>query len=358
MAYPASPTTNLPQYSGPGAFNTQSEPNTPAPFAPQPPPGTPRLGAVNPIHAIPDMPLVASHAPTGAAIQQPVGRTGPRTESGMNAPAQALPVQGSRPWGKDDNPQADYLQQAIDIYASMDTGTVGTQPGGPQVSITEEGPVDDSSWRNRLYAERAATANRGSYAAGGGAPGQQRPRDPYQALKTPDMPTFQGEEYAPPERDQAIYDQERRRSMGPGMRALREGTREAISSSQSLDNPNARSKFIQQALHGYGQGLESVASQADRQATMTADRRQAEAVSMYQTKYEYKRNEDLMNYKTEISTIAADFAAESAASVANYNAGFGQGSGTADGTGGSPNARSKSTYYGNNPNMGYFGMSG
>jgi hypothetical protein len=201
---------------------------------------------------------------------------------------------------------------------------------------------------------RTATTG-GSYVGGGGAPGQQGPRDPYQAMKTPDMPEFQGEEYAPPERDQAIYDEERRKAMGPGMRALREGTREAISSSQSLDNPNARGKFIQEALHGYGQGLESVAAQGDRQATMTADKRQAEAVSMYRTKYEYKRSEDLMNYKSEINTIAADFAAESAASMMNYNAGFSQ-EGGAGGTSGTSGARSKSTYYGNNPNIGYFGM--
>jgi hypothetical protein len=166
------------------------------------------------------------------------------------------------------------------------------------------------------------------------------------------MPKFQGEEYAPPERDQAIYDQERRKAMGPGMRALREGTREAISSSQSLDNPNARSKFIQEALHGYGQGLESVAAGADRQATSTADRRHSEALSMYRTKYDYRRDDQLRNYQAEVSQIAADFASESAASMANYNAGFDQ----SGGTGGNSGARSKSTYYGNNgsqPFMGY-----
>jgi hypothetical protein len=147
--------------------------------------------------------------------------------------------------------------------------------------------------------------------------------------------------------------------MGPGMRALREGTREAISSSQSLDNPNARGKFIQQALQGYGQGLESVASGADRQATKTADKRHSEALSMYRTKYDYRRDEDLMNFKTEVTKIANDFAMTSSVDMMNYQAGFGQGGGEQttmqrDRS----NARSKSTYYGNNPNMGYFGMSG
>jgi hypothetical protein len=94
-----------------------------------------------------------------------------------------------------------------------------------------------------------------------------------------------------------------------------------------------------------------VASGAHKTATGVADRRHAEAVSMYSTKFDYKRNEDLMNYKTEIGKIASDFAAESAADFANYNAGFGQGE-QDGGTGGG--ARSKSTYYNNNtPFMGY-----
>lgn len=254
------------------------------------------------------------------------------------------------------DPQSDYAAQAIKVYESM-----GPKQEGGDVGFT--GVPGTGKLADYERSKAGMTGNTGKtpsqpYSIGGGGGGggldQPQPRDPYQALQSPDMPRFEGEEYTPPERDQAIYDQERRKAMGPGMRALREGTREAISSSQSLDNPNARSKFIQQALHGYGKGLESVASQADRQATMTADKRQAEAVSMYRTKYEYKRNEDLMNYKTEIGKIAADFAAESAADMMNYNAGFGQEGGQI--TTNSSGARSKSTYYGNNPNIGYFGM--
>jgi hypothetical protein len=165
------------------------------------------------------------------------------------------------------------------------------------------------------------------------------------------MPKFEGEKYNAPERDEGIYDVERQKAMGPGLRALREGTSEAISSAQSLDNPNARGKFIQQALQGYGQGLESVSAGASKEATNIADRRHSENVADYRIKFDYRRDEDLLNYKTEIGKIASDFAAESAANLANYNAGITDGSG-AQNTG---DARSKSTYYNDKtPNMGYF----
>jgi hypothetical protein len=148
--------------------------------------------------------------------------------------------------------------------------------------------------------------------------------NPYQALQAPELPKFQGQEYAPPEQDQAIYDDERSRAMAPGMRSLREGTREAISSATSLDNPNARGKFIQDALKGYGQGLSQVAGQAHQTATQRSDRKHAEALQAYQTKYDYQNEADLMNFKSEISTIAANFASAEATNLMNYQAGFPQ----------------------------------
>lgn len=350
----------------PQNYNTRPENDTPAPFAPQVPAGTPRLIANEPPSPRGDVSAIPANPQTMGPIPGVSSQSGPMAEmygwAAPNVPNDgALQKTGPNSWTAGSSgpsnstgftqPGQDYLQQAIDTYESMDPA----QEGGT-VGYTGEGHYLDEYNRNADSmggdTRRAPSA---PYSVGGTAPGQQRPRDPYQALQAPDMPKFKGEEYNAPERDQAIYDEERRKAMGPGMRALREGTREAISSSQSLDNPNARGKFIQQALHGYGQGLESVASQADRQATMTADKRHAEAVSMYRTKYDYKRDEDLMNFKGEISTIATNFAAESAASIANYNAGFDQN------TGGQTtmerdraSARSKSTYYGNNPNIGYF----
>ena len=218
-------------------------------------------------------------------------------------------------------PQENYMQQAIDIYESMGAPVADPSRGGPQVTYGQE-EVDDSSWAGRLYAERAASTARNSRSGGGAGAAPGAPRAPYQAIKAPDMPTFQGEEYAPPERDQAIYDEERQRSMGPGLRALREGTREAIASSQSLDNPNARSMFIKQALRGYGQGLEQVSAQAGKEATSISDRRHAEDLQTYRTKYDYRRDDQLRNYQAEVSRIAADFAAQSQAAQTNWAAGM------------------------------------
>jgi hypothetical protein len=174
-------------------------------------------------------------------------------------------------------------------------------------------------------------------------------------MKAPELPEYKGVgEYAPPEEDKGVYQEARREAMGPGMRELREGTREAISSAQSLDNPNARAKFIQQSLKGYGQGLEKVAAGAAKEGRTEARSKRAEQLNLYKTNYDIKSDTYLQNYQNQINTIAANFASEQAAQVTNYNASLDPNINVAGQTGG---ARDKSTYYGNSgaqqPFMGY-----
>jgi hypothetical protein len=178
--------------------------------------------------------------------------------------------------------------------------------------------ADDSSWRNRLYAERAASQNR-SYARSTSVAGPA-PKNvqPVQAMKAPDLPEYEGiGEYAPPEEDEGVYKTARREAMGAGMRELREGTREAISSAQSLDNPNARSKFIRQSLKGYGQGLENVAAGAAREGRTEARDKRREQLDLYKTNYDIRSDTYLKNYQNTINTIASNFASEQAAQAQN-----------------------------------------
>jgi hypothetical protein len=162
---------------------------------------------------------------------------------------------------------------------------------------------------------------------GGGGGGQPGSGQPMEALKAPELPDWNSPGYNPPEEDPNAYKNARREEMGPGMRELREGTREAISSAQSLDNPNARSKFIQQSLKGYGQGLEKVASGASRSARGIAKDKRKEQLHVYDTKHQIKSNNYLVNYQNEINTIAADFASQQAAQVANFNSGYSEAGG-------------------------------
>jgi hypothetical protein len=231
------------------------------------------------------------------------------------------------------------------------------QPEGGEVGHVGTGHYLDEYNRS----VESMTGNTGRAATGGGgrvgsyAPAQRSVK-PMEAMKAPDLPEYKGAgEYTPPEEDEGVYRQARREAMGPGMRALREGTREAISSAQSLDNPNARAKFIQQSLKGYGQGLESVAAGASKEGRTEARFKRQEQLDVYKTNYDIKSNTYLVNYQNQINTIAATFASEQAANVANFNASMDPNVNVA-GSGGSdtPAGRARDEFYGGNqPNMGY-----
>ena len=212
-------------------------------------------------------------------------------------------------------PTAGNIQQAIKTYESMGSYTPNQDPnaGAMYIKQTADGGGIDS-WRNRLYSERNATANRRSGGGGGGNVNQNA--QAAAAIPTPDMPKYEAQAYAPPGEDPGVYNAARAEAMGPGIRALREGTREAISSAQSLDNPNARGKFIKQALQGYGQGLESVSAGASREGRQVAGQKRAEQLDIYRTNYNAKNDAYLKNYQNEINTIATQFAQDQAGAMA------------------------------------------
>jgi hypothetical protein len=134
------------------------------------------------------------------------------------------------------------------------------------------------------------------------------------------MPEYNAPEYTPPGEDPNAYKEARREAIAPGLRAMREGTREAISSAQSLDNPNARALFIKQALQGYGQGLESVAAGAGKEARQVAGDKRSEQLDTYRVQHSVQTDTYLQNYQNQINTIAADFAQQQAVAMQNYNA--------------------------------------
>ena len=231
------------------------------------------------------------------------------------------------------------MDQAIKTYESMSGPAKPGGGGGGQNVYTDAQPTDpNDTWRYGSPADKARSGGGGSYSA---AP-QQRVIAPMKALEAPELPEYKGiGEYKPPEEDESVYKGARREAMGAGMRELREGTREAISSSQSLDNPNARSKFIQQALKGYGQGLEQVAKGASSEARNVAGRKRAEQIDVYRTNYTAKSDVYLKNYQNQINTIAANFASQQNAQTANFNANLDpnttvRGMGGAPGTSGIP----------------------
>jgi len=212
------------------------------------------------------------------------------------------------------------MDRAIKTYESMSGPTDPRSLGGGQNVYTDAQPSDpNDTWRYGSPADKARSAGGGGWSSPSG-PAKQTIA-PMEAMEAPKMPEYKGPgEYKPPEEDEGVYKTARREAMGAGMRELREGTREAISSSQSLDNPNARSKFIQQALKGYGQGLEQVAKGAASEAKGVAGRKRAEELDVYRVNYQAKSDVYLKNYQNQINTIATNFASQQNAQMANWNA--------------------------------------
>jgi hypothetical protein len=114
-------------------------------------------------------------------------------------------------------------------------------------------------------------------------------------------------EYAPPERDEAQEKGFRREYMGPGMAQIRRSTQEAIISSKSFDNPNARAMFIRDALKGVGEGVEKVAGGAQREARAESGRRHSEDITNYVNQWNAKAQEATAKYDSEWKTAMMQF---------------------------------------------------
>jgi len=219
------------------------------------------------------------------------------------------PSQGIREYG---NPGG--IQSAIRTYESMDqpapaaSGPAYVYAGTPRMNDSED------TWRNQVYESRAA--NTRSYSRGGSSPaqGQSGPARVAQAIPAPEMPEYKAPEYKEPEEDPNVYAKEREIAMGPGLRALRQGTREAIMTASSLDNPNAKSEFIKDALTGYGEGLESVTSGAHKQARQVQMDKRNQQLETYRIKYKAQSDAYMINYQNKINKIATDYANQQAQS--------------------------------------------
>jgi hypothetical protein len=225
---------------------------------------------------------------------------------------------GGRSYSQFAQPRPDYLQQAIDIYSSNQTQR--PRDNSREVYVTDYQDNYNERIANRYVPQ--GSGGRSSTYTRGGQPAFQREIQNLQAIEVPEAPEFKAREYKPPEEDESIYGKARQEAISPGLRSLRQGTREAISSAQSLDNPTARGQFIKQALQGMGAGLENVASQASREARTVARDKRAEQLSIYNTKYQARSAADKINYQAKVNQMAQDFAQQQMIAQANYQQQF------------------------------------
>lgn len=114
-------------------------------------------------------------------------------------------------------------------------------------------------------------------------------------------------EYKPPEYDEKKEKALRSEYMGPGMAQARRAVSQAIVSSKSLDNPNARSMFIQNALSGLGQAVEKVSTGASQQARAEARARYSDELGKYFTGWKALAEETKLNWDAEWKSALTNF---------------------------------------------------
>jgi len=207
--------------------------------------------------------------------------------------------------------------------AIVDSSAGVIQPG---VTVSGSTPQSFQSGMSTWAGGSPGTANRsasggrsggGAIAAGTNTPAIPEPK--YNAPKAPTMPEYTAREYSPPGEDKSYESAKRRELMGAGVRALRQGTQEAIVGARSLDNPAARKSFVRDTLEGYGRGLESVSAGATKGAMAAAGQKRAEQLKIYDTQYSNKSSADKVNYENEVNRLGADFASAQWGAQSDYS---------------------------------------
>lgn len=180
-----------------------------------------------------------------------------------------------------------------DTRAMMDPRAGAMVPGGgaPQAEGLDTWRFGSPSDIRRARTG-GGTGGRGGYAS---TPAPGAPIPEFHFSGSLDLPDYQ-----PPAEDDEFYKRERSALMGRGLRGLRNRTQEAIISSKSIDNPNARRQFVKDVLSGYGEGLEAVSAEAGREAKAEVGRKRAEEVSIYNAQYQAESQEAKANYDQQL----------------------------------------------------------
>ena len=237
------------------------------------------------------------------------------------SPMQTQPVSGGYGGGqgvikRQQNPWA-----ATSIYENLANQPIYRNPYEQPGGVYGPGPQaaqPQDTWRYGSPSDvRMAQYGGGG---GGGAPGIPAGQAPlvlpkFEFDKKLDLP-----DYKPPEEDPMLYKRYRQEAMGRGEREIRNRAQEAILSSKSIDNPQARKQFINAVLSGVGQGMESVAAGAGREARGLAGQKRAEQMQIYNAKYKAKSTEAMSQYEQDFKTALLNYQAQMTQAEANRGA--------------------------------------
>ena len=86
----------------------------------------------------------------------------------------------------------------------------------------------------------------------------------------------------------------------------------AIISAKSMQNPQARAKYVGEVLRGLGSGLASLSLQAGKAGRAEAGRKRSEQIRTYEAKYKAESAEALAQYDAEMTQAIAQWQADMA----------------------------------------------
>lgn len=214
------------------------------------------------------------------------------------------------------------MQDALDIYGSIDYYQPEADPmAGSQVQTGGgQETTDTSSWRNRIYADRAANrATRGGPVGGGayGGPVYDYPElniGQFEYGATLDLPGYEPPEYDKGE-ERAIREEFIQSMKGD----LSEQAQSAILGSASVDNPQARGKIIEAALEGFGDALKGITLEGSQEGRKGAQAKYGRDVGVYNTQFEVASQEELARYDRALQEDMMNWEVAMEKEVTGYN---------------------------------------
>lgn len=203
------------------------------------------------------------------------------------------------------------LQKATSIWEDVGNAPVvpGFQKSDPNMPILKR-QINYSGGSMSGYpspSRSAGSVRATGYGGGGGAIAAGSMQQPYKPVEFKAPGQLSLPEYKPPEYDQGQERQYRREYMAPGEAQARRATQEAIISSKSMDNPNARALFIRNALQGLGGALEKISAGATQQARAEANQRHQNEVAAYVGEWNRKARESQAKYDASWQTAMFNF---------------------------------------------------
>jgi hypothetical protein len=243
---------------------------------------------------------------------------------GWGVQSNNLPTASSSAGSGGVNDSVNSIEDALAIYDSIDyyksTGDLNSYVTSGQYNKDVAGYISQQDAANQVgqgsYGSSGGSSG-GSYSAGYDGPIFDRPNLELEEFKSGavlDLP-----DYEPPEYDKGYERQAREEFIQTYKGDLSEAARDAIMSSMSMDNPQARGKIIEAALEGYGDALKETALAGSQEGRNAANEQYGRDINVYNTQFEVASQEIIAKYNQQLQEDMLNWEIRNKEKEASYN---------------------------------------